>query len=1130
MGRVGNRKVAVFASATLVSVLGSVAFGGASPSSRTARHALGDLAVSTLVSSSDSLQPGASLKSALVLRNIAGGPVGRSQVKLLLSEDRRTDGHDLLLAQSIGRRLRGGASRRLRFTAAIPQQAKAGAYWLIACAATKSPEVNRKNNCRVGRSRLAVTIPGPPSMSSPALPFPDSSPIPSRPPPSALDVGPVSVEVGSCEPTLALSALGSTPSVIEGEAVGYSASVRNDPTGACLEVADAQTVAGVVEVTASISDVAMWIEATDGVLHDVLPSAAGLTTSGAAAPGGCPGEELTGCEASIQSVVGNVFYPADKARTLTAGEKAEIPFRFFPTLEEGDLERIATASSGAIRLVVAVKMEDGSVAIARRSIDFSVAGTLEGVQLEVTLPDDDLQVSGIGPVTPGGQVDVEPAASYLTSSEDPDSITASFRARSGSPGELVSAPVSVSTVITNDPAARPAVFPTASPSAATAGTTPTVLVAAALQGVVEGSPTVVLEGPETELGVLHDDGEEGDPVAADGIWSGQVEVPLAETRVLRVDVQLDGSSQSGAVEVEALPAGAPTDAANASSLGTIATDSGETVLSDRIIVRMAADSDYSLVSAAADQVDGTVAGRIAPDTWQIAIPPVADEAALNLVLADVSTAAGVIGAEAEAVFETSDVLPNDPLYASQPYLPQVEANRAWIAARGSAPRVVVAVIDSGVDRDHPDLASRLLAGRDLADGDANPEDTCGHGTHVAGIVGAATNNAKAVAGVNWNAALLPVKVFPDVGNPEDCGGAVNIAAAIRWAVDHGASVINLSLGGPSRSEAIVEALDYAWNAGRVVVAAAGNNGSTVKSYPAGYERNEEFSSFFGLFKRTYRTDVIAVGNVLGNDVRAVRSNHGGWVDIAAPGSGVLSTYLNGGTETLSGTSMASPVVAGVASLMLSSGVVAGTERIRNLLVNSGKPLNQDVGPRVNAFEAVFNGSFEAGLDTWARTGTVSTISRLGPIFPRSGSRMLSLSTGPAGDQISAMVRKAGQIPNSALRNGKATLSLQYNYVTEEYPEYVGSQFNDTLRIVAKLPNGESVLMADESVNATNWTPVSGIDFPGGDSTVGQSGWKTASLTVPASALGGPGDLTIVVSDVGDAIYDSVALVDMVRLD
>ncbi|MGC1852197.1 MAG: S8 family serine peptidase [Solirubrobacterales bacterium] len=1119
--------MALVAVVTLVLVLGSVAFGVASRSSDTAQDARGDLAVSTVASSSDSLHPGASFTSVLRLRNTAGGLVGRSQVKLLLSTDRQTDRRDLLLAKSSGRRLRGGASRRLRITAAIPQQVKPGGYWLIACATTKSPEVNRRNNCGVGKSRLTVTILGPPSKSSPN--FSNSPPVPSPPLPSGPDVAPVSVKVGSCEPTLAVGALGSTPSVIEGEEVSYSASVRNDPTGACLEVAGTQTVAGTVEVTASISDVAMWIEVTDGSLHDVLPSAAGLTTSGAAAPGGCPGGELAGCEASIQNVVGNVFYPADKARTLAAGEKAEIPFRFFPTLGQEDLERIATASPGGIRLVVAVEMENGSVALARTSIVFSAAGTLAGVQLEVTLPDGDAQASGIGPVTPGGQVDVEPAASYFTSSEDPDSITASFRARSDAPGELVSSPVSVSTVITNDPAARPRVFPTASPSAATVGTTPTVLIAAALQGTVEGSPSVVLEGSETELGALHDDGEEGDLVAADGIWSGQVQVPLAETRVLRVDVQLDGSSQSGAVEVEALPAGAPVDAATTSSLGTIVTGSGETVLRDRIILRMAADSAYSLVLAAADQVSGAVAGRIAPDTWQIAIPPVADEAALNLVLADVSTAAGVIGAEAETVFETTDVLPNDPLYASQSHLPQVDANRAWIAARGSSPRVVVAVIDSGVDRDHPDLASRLLAGRDLANGDSSPEDTCGHGTHVAGIVGAATNNAKAVAGVNWNAALLPVKVFPDVSNPAKCGGAVNLSAAIRWAVDRGASVINLSLGGPGRSEAIVEALDYAWNAGRVVVAAAGNNGSSSKSYPAGYERTEEFSSLFGLFKRTYRTDVIAVGNVLGNDVRAASSNYGGWVDIAAPGSGVLSTYLNGGTKSLSGTSMASPVVAGVASLMLSNGV-AGPERIRNLLINSGKPISQGVGPRVNAFEAVFNGSFEAGLDTWARTGTVSTISRLGPIFPRSGSRMLSLSTGPAGDQISATVRKAGQIPNSALRNGKATLSLQYNYVTEEYPEYVGSQFNDTLGIVAKLPNGESLLMADESVNATNWTPVSGIDFPGGDGTVGQSGWKTASLTVPASALGGPGELTIVVSDVGDAIYDSVGLVDAVRLD
>jgi hypothetical protein len=170
------------------------------------------------------------------------------------------------------------------------------------------------------------------------------------------------------------------------------------------------------------------------------------------------------------------------------------------------------------------------------------------------------------------------------------------------------------------------------------------------------------------------------------------------------------------------------------------------------------------------------------------------------------------------------------------------------------------------------------------------------------------------------------------------------------------------------------------------------------------------------------------------------------------------------------------------------------------------------------------------LDGWSPQGTVSTVSRLGPIVPRSGNRMLEISTGPDAAQVRGSVTKVMQLRSDALRNGSVDLSLRYDFVTEEYPEFVGSQYNDAMRIVVRLPNNETRTLADESVNTTNWTPVSGIDFPGGDSTVGQSGWKTASVSIPASALGGSGDMTIEVFDVGDAIYDSVGLVDAIRFD
>lgn len=118
---------------------------------------------------------------------------------------------------------------------------------------------------------------------------------------------------------------------------------------------------------------------------------------------------------------------------------------------------------------------------------------------------------------------------------------------------------------------------------------------------------------------------------------------------------------------------------------------------------------------------------------------------------------------------------------------------------------MIAVIDSGVDRDHPDLAGRLVGGTDIRNGDTVPEDFCGHGTHVSGNIGAATANDTGVAGVNWNAAILPVKVTADLGG--NCGSIADsdIAAGIRFAVASGASVLNLSLGGPGRNEDVAKA-------------------------------------------------------------------------------------------------------------------------------------------------------------------------------------------------------------------------------------------------------------------------------------------------------------------------------------
>lgn len=239
--------------------------------------------------------------------------------------------------------------------------------------------------------------------------------------------------------------------------------------------------------------------------------------------------------------------------------------------------------------------------------------------------------------------------------------------------------------------------------------------------------------------------------------------------------------------------------------------------------------------------------------------------------------------------------PNDPLYTSDQYGPQkMQTPDAWDITRGSS-SVVAAVVDTGVQADHPDLSGKVTAGYDFVDNDSDARDEQGHGTHVAGTIAAITNNGVGVAGVAPDVKIMPVRVLDANGS----GTYDWVANGITYAADNGAKVINMSLGGSGGSAALQDAVNYAWNKGVVVVAAAGNSSTSSPSYPA------------------YYTNCIAVAATDSNDQKASFSNYGSWVDVAAPGVNIMSTTLGGGYGKLSGTSMASPHAAGVAALLAS---------------------------------------------------------------------------------------------------------------------------------------------------------------------------------------------------------------------
>lgn len=240
----------------------------------------------------------------------------------------------------------------------------------------------------------------------------------------------------------------------------------------------------------------------------------------------------------------------------------------------------------------------------------------------------------------------------------------------------------------------------------------------------------------------------------------------------------------------------------------------------------------------------------------------------------------------------------DPRRAEQWGLDAVGADAAWTTADGAG--VVVAVIDSGVQLGHPDLAARLLPGIDVVDGDGRPDDVDGHGTHVAGIVAAVRGNGIGGTGAAPGAGILPVRVLRRNLDGTTSGSTTDLVNGIRAAVDAGADVLNLSLGYKSSTApvAVSEAIAYAVARDVVVVAAAGNYGvGSLPVWPAA------------------DPDVLAVASVDRGLAVSSFSSRGAYVDVAAPGGAVLSTAVGGGYETRSGTSMAAPHAAAAAALL-----------------------------------------------------------------------------------------------------------------------------------------------------------------------------------------------------------------------
>ncbi len=235
----------------------------------------------------------------------------------------------------------------------------------------------------------------------------------------------------------------------------------------------------------------------------------------------------------------------------------------------------------------------------------------------------------------------------------------------------------------------------------------------------------------------------------------------------------------------------------------------------------------------------------------------------------------------------------DPHVDEQWPLHQIRA-LDWHQFTSADQKVLVAILDTGIDESHEDLRGRVVARVNFSDSPV-PNDIQGHGTHIAGIIAANSDNGLGIVGIMPDSRLMNIKVADDTGRIQSAA----VARGIIWAVNNGASVINISVEFEEPSSALEDAVNYAWSRGAVIVAAAGNHGSQLPVYPAYYE------------------NCIAVAATRQDGTLAPLSNYGGWVDVTAPGFSIYSTLPGNSYGYKSGTSFATAYVSGLAALLFS---------------------------------------------------------------------------------------------------------------------------------------------------------------------------------------------------------------------
>jgi subtilisin family serine protease len=377
-------------------------------------------------------------------------------------------------------------------------------------------------------------------------------------------------------------------------------------------------------------------------------------------------------------------------------------------------------------------------------------------------------------------------------------------------------------------------------------------------------------------------------------------------------------------------------AAQAGTAATPARDASSTVL-----VKFQPAATANDQAAAVSAVGATEVGTVRDLGVHVLQVP---SGAADNVVAALSHRADVEYAEPNATTQATQT-PNDPQWNIE-WGPQlVNAPTVWDSTTGSA-STVIAELDTGVDYSQVDLQGRFIAGYDFVNNDSNPADDNGHGTTVAGVIGATANNKIGMAGMCWSCPIMPVKVLNSGGS----GDYATLANGITWATDHGADVISMSLAGSSDSSTLHDAVVYAHNHGVVLVAAAGNSGLSAATYPAAYG------------------EVLGVAGSQSNDTLYSWSNYGSWTKLAAPGCNE-ATVMGGGYGNFCGTSSATPLVAGLIGLLRTANPSATNAQVEAAVESSAVKIGTTVScGRVDAARAL------AALSSGATSASCATTS------------------------------------------------------------------------------------------------------------------------------------------------------------